>query len=118
MEAEKEMRTQMRTNRLQNQNESPMKMETLKQALNQMQIQSPMQPKLGPGIFAMKVFWNVVSREEADSAVESGTAEEVLLPSEAIDEIKSCLQESASMLPPSARKFKEWNVGLLERYEE
>jgi hypothetical protein len=88
------------------------------QILNKMQIQSSTQPKLDPGTFAMKVFWKLVSREEADSSVESESAEELLLPTEVIDEIKACLQESALVLPPSARKFKEWDVGLLERYEE
>jgi hypothetical protein len=88
------------------------------QILNKMQIQNPTQPKLEPGTFAMKVFWKLASREEADSSVESESAEEVLLPTEVIDEIKVCLQESALILPPSARKFKEWYVGLLERYEE
>jgi hypothetical protein len=105
--------TQIQTNQNLNLNSSP-----LMQMLNQMQIQNPKTPKHGAGTFAMKVFWKLVSREEADSSVASASAEEVLLPTEVIDEIKACLQKSVLILPPSARKFKEWDVGLLERYEE
>jgi HECT-like Ubiquitin-conjugating enzyme (E2)-binding len=111
-QTETQIQTQIRSSQIHNQNQSTM------QILNKMQIQSPTQPKLEAGTFAMKVFWKLVSREEADSSVESESAEEVLLPTEVIDEIKACLQDSALVLPPSARKFKEWDVGLLERYEE
>jgi hypothetical protein len=112
-QTETQIHTQIRSSQIHNQNQSPMM-----QILNKMQIQSPTQPKIEAGSFAMKVFWKLISRDEADSSVESESAEEVLLPTEVIDDIKACLQESALILPPSARKFKEWDVGLLERYEE
>lgn len=68
------------------------------------------------GILAMKIFWKAVTEEQAVKLLD--TVEEVPLPSEAIKEVSSCLGDSASMLPPSARKFQGWNVGLLERWEE
>jgi hypothetical protein len=64
----------------------------------------------------MKVFWKVVTEKEAAKLVD--TVEEVPLPSEAIMEISKCLRDSTLMLPPSARKFQGWDVGLLERWEE
>jgi len=64
----------------------------------------------------MKVFWKAVTEDEAVKLVD--TVEEVPLPSEAIKDVSKCLRDSASMLPPSVRKFQRWDVGLLERWEE
>jgi hypothetical protein len=64
----------------------------------------------------MKVFWKAVTEEQAVKLMD--TVEEVPLPSEAIKAISTCLRDSALMLPPSARKFQGWDVGLLERWEE
>jgi hypothetical protein len=66
----------------------------------------------------MKVFWKTLTPEAAEALMESNRVEELLLPGEAICEIQACLQSSSLFLPPSARKFQNWNVGLLERYEE
>ena len=65
----------------------------------------------------MKVFWKAITAEGAKTLMDSNGVEEVLLPNEAIDEIMDCLRTSSYHLPPSARKFQEWDVGLLERYE-
>lgn len=73
------------------------------------------QAPLTSGTLAMKVFWKSVSEQEADKLM--NTAEEVPLPSEAIEEVSNTLHKSALMLPPSARKFQGWDVGLLERWE-
>ena len=56
--------------------------------------------------------------EAAEKLVGSNGVEEMYLPVEAINGIELCLQLSSSFLPPSARKFQNWDVGLLERYEE
>jgi ubiquitin-protein ligase E3 D len=64
----------------------------------------------------MKVFWKAVTKKEAVKLMD--TVEEVPLPSEAIQEISTCLHDSALLLPPSARRFQGWDVGLLERWEE
>jgi hypothetical protein len=66
----------------------------------------------------MKVFWKAVTMETAEALVEGNGVEEVLLPAEAICGIESCLRSTSSFLPPRARKFQNWDVGLLERYEE
>lgn len=64
----------------------------------------------------MKVFWKSVTTEEARILLDSDSVEELELPMDGTLEIERCLRESALCLPPSARKFKEWDVGLLPRY--
>ena len=65
-----------------------------------------------------KLFWDIVDDAAADKLLEREDTDDLLLPAEAIEEIVSCLEESAAVLPPSARTFQEWKVGLLERYEK
>jgi hypothetical protein len=43
--------------------------------------------------------------------------EEMILPSSILDEFTASLTASTNILPESARKFQEWSVGLLGRYE-
>jgi len=47
---------------------------------------------------------------------DSLTFEEILLPTEVMKEIADTLSQSTASLPPSAKKFREWNVGFLERF--
>ena len=54
---------------------------------------------------------------------ESGTAasaslEELVLPKEVYEAVKRRLEASNSILPPSARKFREWKTGLMNVFEE
>jgi hypothetical protein len=72
------------------------------------------------GKLAMKIFWKVVSVSDAEKLTEdnSRTVEEISLPAETILEIKKDLLDSALLLPPSPRKFQDWDVGLLKRFEE
>lgn len=70
------------------------------------------------GKLAMKVFWESVNAEAADALMGSTGVEEILLPAEAIYGMETHLRSSSSFLPPSARKFQNWDVGLLERFEE
>lgn len=71
-----------------------------------------------PEKLAMKVFWNVIDENAAVELQGREDTEELSLPVEAIGEVVECLSISAGLLPPSARKFQKWNVGLLERYDE
>ncbi|EKD16227.1 snf2 family helicase [Drepanopeziza brunnea f. sp. 'multigermtubi' MB_m1] len=70
----------------------------------------------GPKL-AMKVFWKLVTSQDAVELLDSSNVEDVQTPTEGIREIEGVLRESAFVLPPSARKFKDWDVGLLERYQ-
>ncbi|KAI3332268.1 ubiquitin-conjugating enzyme E2C-binding protein [Xylariaceae sp. AK1471] len=67
---------------------------------------------------AVKVFYRVVSQEEADKMLEAMTSDvqDILLPSEAITTIDELLNMSNGFVPESDRKFKEWTVGLLEKW--
>ncbi|KAK5628115.1 hypothetical protein RRF57_003830 [Xylaria bambusicola] len=69
-------------------------------------------------INAMKVFYRTISQEEADKMVESMTSgvQDISLPSEAIAILVDLLQKSNCFVPVSDRRFKDWNVGLLEKW--
>lgn len=49
---------------------------------------------------------------------ESLSVEELRLPEPAFVALKEALRECGEWLPASARVFKEWKVGFLERFEE
>ncbi|KAI0508593.1 ubiquitin-conjugating enzyme E2-binding protein [Xylaria bambusicola] len=70
-------------------------------------------------INAMKVFYRTVSQEEADKMIESMTlgVQDISLPSEAIAILVDLLQKSNYFVPVSDRRFKDWNVGLLEKWD-
>jgi hypothetical protein len=70
------------------------------------------------GTLAMKVFWRKVDWRKAGELMEKDGVEELALPAEAILEMEASLLRSSLMLPPSARTFQDWDVGLLERWEE
>lgn len=64
---------------------------------------------------AMKIFSQIPTPKEADALGAQEGVEEVFLPVESIIEIRDALRDSQVYLPLSGRKFKEWDVGLLER---
>lgn len=70
---------------------------------------------------AMKVFYQ--EKEDVDKllAPEIGqpsplSVEELELPSMIFQALSDTLHRSSQMLPVSARKFNEWQVGLLSRF--
>lgn len=65
----------------------------------------------------MKVFWKSVPLTVANEMANKPGTEELLLPMEAIEELRACLEHSAKYLPPSGRTFQGWEVGLLDRFE-
>ncbi|KAI1275165.1 ubiquitin-conjugating enzyme E2-binding protein [Xylaria sp. FL0933] len=67
---------------------------------------------------ATKVFYRTVSQEQADKMLESMTSDvqDISLPYEAITTIARLLEKSNSFIPESDRKFREWTVGLLEKW--
>ncbi|KAI9746081.1 MAG: hypothetical protein M1818_000762 [Claussenomyces sp. TS43310] len=67
---------------------------------------------------ATKVFYNTITVAEQDSLLENTTlsAEEIVFPHSVIKELHDTLRASTAILPPSAQRFREWNVGLLQRY--
>jgi hypothetical protein len=65
----------------------------------------------------MKVFHRSVSDAEAAKLLDMEGVEEESLPEETIWEIAEALERSKEALPVSGRAFREWDVGLLERFE-
>ena len=66
---------------------------------------------------AMKIFWKPVSGSIAEKLMDTEGVEELILPQETIVEIERDLVESASLLPRTNRKFQDWDVGLMDRWE-
>jgi hypothetical protein len=67
---------------------------------------------------ASKVFYRPISIEEYVAMLESAdmSLEEVQLPNEVMGELADTLRHSTTLLPESARKFRDWDVGFLERF--
>jgi hypothetical protein len=66
----------------------------------------------------MKVFyqpqtWHPLQPGEPESA----SIEDVEFPAELFAELSSVLEKSQKVLPPTARKFQGWEVGLLQRFD-
>ncbi|KAK2823869.1 hypothetical protein FQN49_007537 [Arthroderma sp. PD_2] len=71
---------------------------------------------------ALKVFYQDVANVQSLVNPELGmpsaaSLEELRLPLDIYDCIKGVLERSTGLLPPSGRKFKEWEVGLLDLFE-
>lgn len=69
----------------------------------------------------MKVFFQVTREVDKLLAPEIGnpsplSVEELELPSMVYEALSEALQGSNQMLPPAARQFNEWQVGLLSRF--
>jgi hypothetical protein len=67
---------------------------------------------------AMKVFYQQKTWQPLEPGEpESASIEDVEFPEELFCELRNILGESQRVLPPTARKFQGWEVGLLERFE-
>lgn len=67
---------------------------------------------------AMKVFWQPIRNAEEVLRKQGLSVEELSFPSIVTQVLFDTLRASATLLPASARKFQEWNVGLLERFTD
>ncbi|KAK2006693.1 hypothetical protein LZ32DRAFT_611035 [Colletotrichum eremochloae] len=68
---------------------------------------------------AIKLLYREITQEEADTMLESmmSDVQEVNLPRAAIAAAAEELRASTGLLPPGERALKEWNVGLLDKWE-
>lgn len=64
-------------------------------------------------IFYQKQTWQPLQPGEAENA----SIEDVEFPEDLYVELDHALQQSQLLLPPTAKKFQGWDVGLLERFE-
>lgn len=70
----------------------------------------------------MKILYQETSNTEDLLSPENGkpsslSLEELELPSDIYKSVYQTLGERNAMLPVSARRFREWKVGILERFE-
>jgi len=68
---------------------------------------------------AIKILYKHIDPVESEKLITSMTSDvqEISLPEEAIKAADNCLLWSSELLPVQERTFKEWQVGLLERWE-
>jgi hypothetical protein len=64
-------------------------------------------------VFYQKQTWQPLKPGEPESA----GIEDVEFPEDLYDALDDALQQSQRLLPPTAKKFQGWDVGLLERFE-
>jgi hypothetical protein len=64
-------------------------------------------------VFYQKQTWKPLEPGEPESA----SIEDVEFPEELFEELDRVLDESQKVLPPTARKFQGWDVGLLQRFD-
>lgn len=64
----------------------------------------------------MKVFYLHVADPHKILDELSTTVEELFLPAPVMGMLEETLRESTNLLPPAARKFQAWDVGLLDRH--
>ena len=65
----------------------------------------------------MKIFYQLAKEPQKILDEQSQTVEELFLSVPILHEFTTALKESTNQLPMSARSFKEWSVGLLDRYQ-
>jgi ubiquitin-protein ligase E3 D len=67
---------------------------------------------------AMKVLYREIDYEEGIKMIETVSSEvqEVSTSASMIESVRSGLQQSTESLPDDARRFKDWRVGLLDRW--
>ncbi|KAJ4308748.1 hypothetical protein N0V84_011915 [Fusarium piperis] len=68
---------------------------------------------------AMKMLYRQIPVDEGEKLTTSmiSDVQEISLPTSAIKAAEDCLSSSSHLLPAQDRKFKEWDVGLLGRWE-
>ncbi|OTB00036.1 hypothetical protein M426DRAFT_245157 [Hypoxylon sp. CI-4A] len=73
----------------------------------------------GSPLKAVKLFWCMISQNEADKLLDSMTSnvQDITLPEDAIERLSGILTETYNFLPKSDRQLKEWRVGLLEKWD-
>ena len=64
-------------------------------------------------VFYQKQTWQALKPGEPESA----SIEDVEFPADLYEELNKGLEGSQRLLPPTAKKFQGWDVGLLERFE-
>lgn len=67
---------------------------------------------------AMKIFFKPLADPQSFLDANSNTCEELVVPEDDFVDFGHTVRESTAILPQAARKFQEWDVGLLDRWEK
>lgn len=71
----------------------------------------------GPQV-AMKLFYKyIVDISIKNKLLDDEAVEEISLPENVLGELMGLLRDSNELLPASVRRFQDWDVGLLDRYD-
>jgi ubiquitin-protein ligase E3 D len=65
----------------------------------------------------LKIFYQKTYDAQKLLDEHQASLEELRLPKLIFEPFKQALIDSTDLLPPSARKFQEWTIGLIDRYE-
>jgi hypothetical protein len=65
---------------------------------------------------AMKILWKPVDNASELLDTHHFSHEHLVFPPHVYDVLKQTLGKSQYLLPKAARKFQDWNIGLLERF--
>ena len=63
----------------------------------------------------MKIYYKIVQNSEELFEQQCLNIDELQLPIEVVQTLHSEIKSSTQLLPAPARKFQDWDVGLLER---
>jgi ubiquitin-protein ligase E3 D len=66
---------------------------------------------------ALKLFYQKTDDSQKLLDEHQASLEELPLPASIFASFQNSLIESTDLLPPSARKFQGWTIGLLDRFE-
>lgn len=70
-----------------------------------------------PVVRAMKIFFREIEEPKMVLDEHQASVEDLQLDAASYKRLKEVLHGSNELLPPIARTFKEWTIGLLDRYE-
>jgi ubiquitin-protein ligase E3 D len=70
-----------------------------------------------PVVRALKIFYQLVDDGQKLLDEHQASLEELRLPRPVYESFQKSLIDSTDLLPPSARKFQDWTIGLLDRFE-
>jgi len=65
----------------------------------------------------LKIFYQGTDDPQKLLDEHQASLEELSLPRSVFESFKNALTESTDLLPPSARKFQDWTIGLIDRFE-
>lgn len=67
----------------------------------------------------MKVLYRIIDCEQGDKMIESMTSDvqEISLPASVIQAARESLETSTLVLPEHERQFRDWSVGLIDRWK-